>query len=68
MKFQVFQGTDGKIYWRGRGDNGEPMCHSEAYNQKSSALHTINVVKAEAATAKIEDLTQSQSTGTYGSR
>ncbi len=68
MKFQIFKGSDGKYYWRGRGNNGEPLCHSEGYNQKSSALHTINVVKSEAASAPIEDLTQSQATGTYGGR
>ena len=66
MKFQVWQGNDYKYYWRGLGDNGEKLCHSEGYEQKASALHTIAVIKAEAATAKVEDLTVSKSTGTYG--
>ncbi|BAT58415.1 hypothetical protein GJW-30_1_00940 [Variibacter gotjawalensis] len=66
MKFQVFQGSDGKYYWRARGANGEPLCHSEAYNQKASALHTINLIKREASTAPIEDLSVAKSTGTYG--
>jgi uncharacterized protein len=68
MKFQIFGGTDGKFYWRARGDNGEPLCHSEGYNQKASALNTISVIKREAATADVEDLTQPKSTGTYGVR
>jgi uncharacterized protein YegP (UPF0339 family) len=65
MKFQIFEGTDGKFYWRGKGDNGEALCHSEGYNQKASALHTVSVVKREAAAAPIEDLTL-KATGTYG--
>ncbi len=56
MKFTIKPASGG---YRARivGGNGEQMFISEVYTTKQSAQHAIDVVKAEAATAKVEDQT-----------
>lgn len=61
-RFEVFKSNaNSQYYWRFRAPNNEIMCQSEGYIQKSSAINTINMIKAKAASAAVEDLTVSKS-------
>lgn len=51
--FQVFEGGSG-WYWRLRGANGEIVCQSEAYDQKSAALKAVKRLPSIATGAKVE--------------
>lgn len=42
---------------RAYGDNGEQMMISEVYTSKQSAKHAIDVIKAQAASARVNDET-----------
>jgi uncharacterized protein YegP (UPF0339 family) len=57
VKFQIRRAQNGEYFWRIVGGNGETMSSSETYPSKESAKHAISVVKANAATARVEDLT-----------
>jgi len=57
MTFQILRSNDGGYFWRIRGGNGETLAVSEVYRAKSSALHAVAVVKAEARNAPVHDLT-----------
>jgi uncharacterized protein YegP (UPF0339 family) len=54
MKFKIVSASGG---YRARivGGNGEIMFVTEVYTTKQSAKHACEVVKANAATAPIED-------------
>ena len=48
----------GEFRWRLRADNGEIIADSgEGYTDKDDAQHGIDLVKAEAPTAAVQDLT-----------
>lgn len=56
MYFTIHKATDGSAqpyWWTGYGDNNEPVCHSERLSSKQTALNTINMIKREAASAKV---------------
>lgn len=55
--FEIYRATGGGFCWRLKGDNGEPLCHSEVYTTKASAEGGIAVVRRLAATAPTRDLT-----------
>ncbi|MFN0073766.1 MAG: YegP family protein [Chloroflexota bacterium] len=57
MYFTIRRTKDNQYYWRAVGDNNEIMAHSEPMKQKQSCRDAIDVVKAEAATAKVYDKT-----------
>lgn len=42
---------------RAYGDNGEQMMISEVYTSKQSAQHAIDIIKAQAASARVNDET-----------
>jgi uncharacterized protein YegP (UPF0339 family) len=55
MHFQVLNARGGGYFVRIRGGNNETMFTSEVYTTKASAVHAIDVVKANAATAPAYD-------------
>lgn len=57
MYFTIRKNKDGKFWWRAVGDNNEIMAASELMSAKSSCSEAIEVIKAEAATAKVFDKT-----------
>lgn len=59
MRFEIHRSTKqpGKFWWRGVGDNNEVMCSSQLLSSKQACVHTIRVVKAEAAHAPVYDKT-----------
>lgn len=58
MKFQIKRSasTSQPYYWVIVSSNGQTLATSETYVQKASARQAIDVVKAYAATATVEDL------------
>jgi uncharacterized protein YegP (UPF0339 family) len=54
MYFEIVTASGG-YRARIKGGNNEIMFESEVYKSKSSAEHAIDVVKAEAATARVDD-------------
>lgn len=56
-EFRISKASDGKFYWEFIADNHETVCVTETYNSKQSAKHSIQVIKDEAAAAKINDTT-----------
>jgi uncharacterized protein YegP (UPF0339 family) len=40
-RFEIFEGSDGQWYWRIVHNNGQTICTSEGYEQRSSAEDTI---------------------------
>jgi uncharacterized protein len=56
-KFQLKKGSSGKFHFNLLAPNGQIIATSEAYERKDSALNGIESVKANAATAEIDDLT-----------
>ncbi len=60
-KFQIFQDRKGEYRWRLRARNGEIIADSnEGYSRKASCKHGIDLVKQQAASATLEDQTESQ--------
>ena len=57
MKFQILNAKGGGFFVRIRGGNNETMFVSEVYTTKASARAAINVVKANAGSAPVYDLT-----------
>lgn len=60
MHFSIWQSTDGQYYREAVGDDNETMAVSETYTTKTSAKHAIEVVQAEAASAKVFDITENR--------
>lgn len=56
MTFRIYRATNGQYYFTITGGNNEKMATSETYVSKSSAQHTINVIKGNAASAQVIDL------------
>ena len=61
MHFSIWRSRDNQYYWEARGDNDETMAVSETYTTKASARHAIDVVRKEAAQAKVFDHSDSDS-------
>ena len=60
-KFQIYQDRKGEYRWRLRARNGEIIADSnEGYSRKASCKHGIDLVKQQAASATVEDHTESQ--------
>ncbi|MDR4308270.1 DUF1508 domain-containing protein [Chelatococcus sambhunathii] len=54
-KFKIKKSSNGQYFWVFVADNGEPICTSETYTRKESALNSIRVVKEKAAGAAVEE-------------
>ncbi len=60
-KFQIYQDRKGEYRWRLRARNGEIIADSnEGYSRKASCKQGIDLVKQQAASATLEDQTESQ--------
>lgn len=47
MKFEIYKGANGWIYWRLKASNGKIVADSaEGYSSEENALHGINLVKS----------------------
>ncbi len=57
MRFVVRKNAAGKFWWRIVGDNNEIMAASELMERKQSCLNSIAVVKRDASSAEIADMT-----------
>lgn len=57
-KFEIFKDTGGYYRFRFRASNGEIVAQSEAYTTDASAENGIAVIKREAPSAPVVDLTQ----------
>lgn len=57
MKFRIYRSTDGQYYFTATGGNNEVIVTSETYTRKASAQHAIVVLKGNAASATVIDLT-----------
>lgn len=58
-KFQIFKDSGGEYRWRLRADNNQIIANSgEGYVNKSDCRHGIELVKAQAPNAFIEDQPQ----------
>jgi uncharacterized protein YegP (UPF0339 family) len=60
-KFQLYKDRKGEYRWRLRARNGEIIADSnEGYSSKASCQHGIDLVKEQAASATVEDQTESR--------
>jgi uncharacterized protein YegP (UPF0339 family) len=50
-----------KYWWVAKGNNHEPLCHSEMLSSKQSCIVAIRVVKAGASDATVYDETGERS-------
>jgi uncharacterized protein len=58
MYFILYKDNRGEWRWNYRSANNEDICvSSEGYTSRQGALHSIGLVKAGAATAKVYDET-----------
>ena len=58
MKFQLYKDNKGEYRWRFVAKNGKIIADSgEGYKNKADCEHGINLVKDNAASAPIDDLT-----------
>lgn len=55
--------TTQPFYWRIVGGNGQVLATSETYVRKESCIDAINVVKRNAAAARVDDLTRATARG-----
>lgn len=63
-RFEVFKSSvNSQYYWRFKAPNHETVAQSEGYVAKSSAQHAIDVIKREAASASVNDLTVNKAVG-----
>ena len=57
-RFELFKSSANlNFYFNFKAPNNEIMFQSEGYTTKANALSAINVIKREAATAKVVDKT-----------
>jgi uncharacterized protein YegP (UPF0339 family) len=61
MYFVIRRNSAGQYWWRAVGDNNKILAASETMSSKAACQHGINVVKAEAAYAKVYDKTDETS-------
>ena len=58
MKFVIKKNESGQFTWRAVSDgNNETLAVSETLNRKQSAMNAIDIIRREAATARIDDQT-----------
>ena len=57
MTFELDRSNNGQYYFRIVASNSKTLAHSETYVAKSDALHAINLIKREASSAPVVDLT-----------
>lgn len=57
MYFAINKANNGEFYYRIVGGNYETMAVSETFTSKASAESAINVIKRDAASATILDMT-----------
>jgi len=57
MKFLIRRATNRQYYFTISGSNNEMITTSQTYVSKSSAQHAINVIKDNAVSATIVDMT-----------
>jgi uncharacterized protein YegP (UPF0339 family) len=56
MRFKISKATNGQTYFEIQASgNYETLTTSETYKEKSDALHAIDLIKKEAASADIVD-------------
>lgn len=55
-RFEVFEGKDGKSYFRLKAANGEIILSSQAYSSSSAATEGTQAVKRAAVGAEVVDL------------
>ena len=55
--FVIRRNSAGQYWWRAVGDNNKILCASELMTSKAACHNGINVVKTEAASAKVFDKT-----------
>ncbi|WP_130889580.1 MULTISPECIES: YegP family protein [Fusobacterium] len=60
MYFKVLKAKNEQFYFNGYGNNHEIILSSEMYKSKQAALHTIEVIKEQAAKAEIKDETDNK--------
>jgi uncharacterized protein YegP (UPF0339 family) len=58
MRFVIHNAANGQYYFTIVGGNFETLATSETYYSKASCQHTINVIKRDAASASVIDLTK----------
>jgi uncharacterized protein YegP (UPF0339 family) len=64
MYFDIFKSTTGgtqKYWWVAKGNNHEPMCHSEMLSSKQACINAIKTIKSEAAAGSVYDETGERS-------
>jgi hypothetical protein len=54
-RFEIYKDKAGEFRFRFKAPNGETMCSSEGYAQKSSAKSAIESIKKHAPDAEIDD-------------
>lgn len=54
--FEIYK-TGTEFRWRFKGANGEIVASGEGYTTKAKAVEGVDVLKREAATATVKDLT-----------
>ncbi len=57
MTFKVRKSTNGQYYFTVVASNGKTLAHSETYHNKTDATHAANVIKSEAGSGTVQDLT-----------
>ncbi|MBH0123206.1 YegP family protein [Rhodococcus sp. NPDC003382] len=60
-RFELFKDTGGDFRFRLKAANGEIIAASQGYTSKAAAQNGIASVKANAASAPVEDLTSKKS-------
>ena len=54
-KFKIKKSKDGQYYWVLTAKNGEPLCCSEMYTTKQSAINGVESCKVNAPVAVVDD-------------
>lgn len=57
MKFKIKKNAHDQYYWVLVARNGEPICTSDPYESRESAVKSINLLKLDARSAEIVDTT-----------
>ena len=57
MTFAIKRSNNAQFFFEIKASNGQILCHSETYTTKQSAQHAIDIIKSEASTAEVIDLT-----------
>jgi hypothetical protein len=57
-RFVINRSTNDQYYWVFKASNGEVICTSETYTRKENAKHSIEVMKEDADSASVVDMTE----------